>query len=360
MSLSTNRIVNFSAGPSAMPLECIEQAREDIVNLAGSGIGVFEHSHRGPEFTAVIEAAEAGIRRNMAIPDGYKVLFLTGGATQQFFQVPMNLLKGGTANYHDTGSWSAKAIKEAKRFGTVNVAASSKEDNYTHIPKSCNCTDGGVYTHFTSNNTIFGTQYRTEPECAAPLVCDASSDIMSRVIDVSKYGIIYAGAQKNLGPAGVTLVIIREDLVNAGTEDIPPHLQYRTHAEAGSLSNTPPCFPIYFVGLVMDWIERQGGVAALEKINEEKAAVLYDFLDSSDYWKTPVAKQDRSRMNVVFRLGDEAQEKQLIAEAKAAGFSGIKGHRSVGGMRASIYNAIPKKDVESFVDFLREFEKKNG
>lgn len=357
---AAHRIVNFSAGPSALPLEVIEEAREGMISLAGSGVGICEHSHRSKEFTKVIEEAEADLRSLMGIPDGYEVLFLTGGASQQFFQVPMNLLKGGFANYLDTGSWSSKAIKEAKRFGEVHVACSSKADNYTHIPAQVDLKPGAAYTHFTSNNTIFGTQFAAEPPAEGPLVVDASSDILSRRIDASKYGLIYAGAQKNLGPAGVTLVVIRKDLVEAGDTDLPTMLQYRIHAENKSLYNTPPVFPIYVTGLMLKWLQRQGGVDGIQKANERKADLLYGALDASSFYRAPVAAGSRSRMNVVFRLPTEELEAKMVKDALAAGFSAIKGHRSAGGIRISMYNAIPYEAVESFVSFMKEFEAANG
>lgn len=343
-----------------MPVEVLEEARENLLCLGDSGIGVMEHSHRGKDFVAILNQTEALVRELMGLNDDFGVVFLSGGASSQFYQIPMNFLNGGTANYLDTGTWSAKAIKEAKPFGTVNIAASSKEDSYKSIPAVCNCADDAKYTHFTSNNTIAGTQFSKEPKCSSMLVCDASSDIMSRPVDIDKYAMIYGGAQKNLGPAGVTLVMIRKDFAEQGSKDIPTILQYRTPIAQESCYNTPPTFPVYMMGLVLKWIKKMGGLTAMAAHNQKKAGILYDCLDGSDFWTTPVAKDSRSLMNVVWRLPSEELEKQLIAEAQAAGFFGLKGHRSVGGLRASIYNAMPIEGVQGLVDYMKEFEKKNG
>ncbi len=352
---------NFSAGPAVLPVDVLEEARENLLSLGDTGIGIMEHSHRGKPFVAVLEEAERSAREVMSIPDDYAVLFLQGGASGQFFQVPMNFLQGGTADYLDTGSWSSKAIKEAKLFGTVNIAASSKDRNHTYIPTESSYTEGSKYTHFTSNNTIFGTQWKSEPEGAkSALVCDASSDICSRPIDVTKYGLIYAGAQKNLGPSGVTLAVIRKDLAESGPSDIPTIMQYRSQIANQSCYNTCPTFGIFMIGLVFKWIGRQGGLAAVQQHNEAKARVLYDCLDSSDFWNTPVEKDSRSLMNVVWRLPNEDLEKQLISDATAAGFDGLKGHRSVGGLRASIYNAMTQEGVSGLVDFMKEWERTHG
>jgi len=296
----------------------------------------------------------------MGIGDDHAVLFLQGGASHQFAMIPMNFLGGATANYIDTGVWSSKAIKEAKLFGNVNVSASSKDKNHTYIPSSWKHAADAKYTHFTSNNTIYGTQWRTEPDSAGPLVCDASSDICSRPIDVSKYALIYAGAQKNLGPSGVTLVVIRKDLAETGSKELPVILQYRTFVAEKSLYNTPSTFGIYIAGLVFKWILKNGGLTAMEKHNEAKAKLLYDCLDSSAYWRSPVEKAARSRMNVVWRLASEELEEKFIKESKAAGLDGLKGHRNVGGIRASIYNAMPMEGVQALVDFMKAFELKNG
>jgi phosphoserine aminotransferase len=359
-TLTTGRIANFNAGPSALPLEVLDEAREDMINFAGSGIGIMEHSHRGKEFVAVLHQTEADCREIMGLSDDFAVLFLTGGASSQFFSIPMNFLQGGTANYIDTGVWSSKAIKEAKAFGTVHVSATSKDTNYSYIPSQFNHAADAKYTHYTSNNTIYGSQFHAIPASDAPLVCDASSDIMCRPSDFSRHAMIYAGAQKNLGPAGCTLVVIRKDFMNSGSTTIPGMLQYRQHAENESCLNTPPTFVIYLMGRVFNWIKKQGGLAAIGKVNEQKAKLLYDLLDSSDFWRPNIRPDSRSIMNVTFRLATEELENKLAKEATAAGFAGIKGHRSAGGLRASIYNAVTLENVASFVDFLKEFERKNG
>jgi phosphoserine aminotransferase len=356
----TKRITNFSAGPACLPLEVVEEARDNLLSLGDSGLGIMEISHRSKAFRAIMEEAEANIRELLSLSDDWAVLFLTGGAQQQFFQVPMNLLPGKTATYLDTGAWSSKAIKQAQRFGEVHVGCSSKDDNYTHIPKNFTVAPGSAYLHYTSNNTIFGTQYKTEPTADCPLVCDASSDIFSREIDVEKYGLIYAGAQKNAGTAGTTLVMIRKDFAEQGVSDIPELLQYRQQIEQQSMYNTSPTFPIYVSHLVMRWLKTNGGVAAMETRNKAKADAMYALLDSSDFYTTPVAVEDRSTMNPVFRLANTDLEPKLIEQATAAGFDGVKGHRSVGGLRVSMYNAITLDEVEAFCSFLRDFEQKNG
>jgi phosphoserine aminotransferase len=360
MATATHRIVNFSAGPAILPAEVMEEVALSLRDLAGTGIGVAEHSHRGKAITAVLRQAEADCRELLGVGDEFAVVFTTGGASSQFFVVPQNFLQGGTANYIDTGVWSSKAIKEAKAFGNVHLASTSKAEGYTHIPKTHDFAPGAAYTHYTSNNTIYGTQFHADLASDSPVVCDASSDMMSRPLDMSRYAMIYAGAQKNLGPAGVTLVVVRRDFAEKGAKNIPAMLQYRTHIEGENTYNTPPVLPIYIMGLVFKWLKKNGGLAAMAAHNQRKAAVLYNLLDSSDFWRTPAAKADRSLMNVVFRLGTEELEAKLISEAKAAGFDGIKGHRSAGGLRASIYNAMPVESVESFVSFLREFERTNG
>jgi phosphoserine aminotransferase len=309
----------------------------------------------------VLQETIADCRTLASIPDNYHVLFLQGGASLQFAMAPMNLLaKDRTADYLVTGAWSQKAASEAKPFGNVHEAASSKDRNFCYIPKTAKYSDKPAYVHFTSNNTIFGTQWANDPETPAgvPVVCDASSDIFSRPIDVSKYALIYAGAQKNLGPSGVTLVIIRDDLVQAGPKDIPTMLQYRTHSENDSCYNTPPTFGIYLMGRVFKWLLNQGGLAAIEKVNREKAGKLYAYLDQSQLFKPTADKDSRSQMNVTFVTGDEGIDKEFVGAATKAGFDGLKGHRSVGGMRASIYNAFPKAGVEALVGFLRDFEQK--
>lgn len=354
-----NRIFNFSAGPAVLPREVLEEAREGLLDLAGTGIGVMEHSHRGKAFTAVLHQTIADCRKLANIPDNYQVLFLQGGASSQFFMLPMNFLNAGeTADYLVTGAWSKKALSDAKRYGNTHVACTSEDRNFCYIPDSITYSDSPKYVHFTSNNTIFGTQFRAEPTPPAgvPLVCDASSDIFSRPLDVSKYGMIYAGAQKNLGPSGCTLVIIRDDLVQAGNSDLPVMLQYRTHAENESCYNTPPTFGIYVMGLVFQWILKRGGLAAMQEHNAHKAGILYDYLDGSSLFSATADVGSRSLMNVPFVTGSADLDKQFLMEATAAGFDGLKGHRSVGGMRASIYNAFPTEGVEELVKFMQDFE----
>lgn len=358
----SERIYNFSAGPAVLPEHVLRKTQAALWDLDGSGIGVMEHSHRSPEFSAVIQRAEATCRSLAGIPDDYRVLFLQGGASSQFFMVPMNLLAADrSADYLNTGVWSEKAIKEAKRFGSVHIAASSKDDGFRYIPTTARYSDNPVYVHFTSNNTIFGTEFATIPEVPAeiPLVCDASSDIFSRPIDIGKYALIYAGAQKNLGPAGVTVVIIRDDLVAQGARDLPTMLQYRTHAESGSLFNTPPVLAIYVIGEVLAWIRDFGGLAAMAEYNRAKAQVIYDFLDESMMFHGTVRSDSRSMMNICFRATTEELEAQFLTEAKRRGLSGLAGHRSVGGMRASVYNAFPKEGCDALVAFMKEFERLN-
>ena len=354
-----NRIYNFSAGPAVMPVEVLEEARENMLSLGKTGIGVMEHSHRGKAFVAVAEQAEADCRALAGIPDDYSVLFLQGGASTQFFMVPMNFLTPETcADYLVTGSWSEKAVKEAKLFGKTHVACSSQDRNFCYIPDSVTYSDQPAYVHFTSNNTIFGTQFATEPTgpSGVPLVCDASSDIFSRPLEISKYGIIYAGAQKNLGPSGVTLVIMRKDLIEKGPKTLPAMLQYRTHAANDSMYNTPPTFGIYAMGLIFKWIQKQGGLAGIAQHNQAKAQPLYDFLDQSQLFKATADVGSRSLMNVCFVTGNEEIDAKFISAAKAEGFDGLKGHRSVGGMRASIYNAFPAEGVAALVQFMKDFE----
>lgn len=355
-----SRIYNFSAGPAVLPEPVLKEAQEALWDLNGTGIGVAEHSHRGKAFDAVLQETVADCRKLAGIPDNYKILFLQGGASLQFAMLPMNLLgKDQTADYLITGAWAEKAAKDAKRYGGVHEACSSADKNFSYIPSTAKYSAAPRYVHFTSNNTIFGTQFRSEPTPPAgvPLICDASSDIFSRPIDVSKYAVIYAGAQKNLGPSGVTLVIIRDDLVQQGSKDLPVMLQYRTHAENDSCYNTPPTFGIYLMGRVFKWLLNLGGLAAIEKQNEAKAQLLYSYLDQSRLFKPTTEKESRSRMNVTFVTGDEGIDKEFISAATKAGFDGLKGHRSVGGMRASIYNAFPAAGVAALVDFMRDFER---
>ena len=354
----TERIINFSAGPAVLPVEVLEEARENLLSLGNTGIGIMEHSHRGKAYMAVHEEAEALCRELASIPSEYRVLFVQGGASLQFAMVPMNLLgTGRTADYLVTGAWSQKAVAEAQKYGNVHVACSSEDRNFSYIPETCQYSAAPAYVHYTSNNTIFGTEFAAEPvDPPAPLICDASSDIFSRPIDVSKYGMIYGGAQKNLGPSGVTLVIMRDDLVQQGPTSLATMLQYRTHADESSLYNTPPTFGIYVMGLVFKWIRKQGGLAGVERTNREKAGKLYQYLDGSRLFKATAEPGSRSLMNITFVTGDPALDEKFIALAQKAGLSGLKGHRSVGGMRASLYNAFPASGVDTLVEIMRSFE----
>ena len=352
------RIFNFSAGPAVLPVEVLEEARDALLSLGDTGIGILEHSHRGKAFVAVYEETEALCRELGGIPSNYKVLFLQGGASSQFFMIPMNLLTPETtADYLVTGAWSQSAVKEAQKFGKVNIACTSEDKNFSYIPATATFTPGAAYAHFTSNNTIFGTQFSAPPAYAGDcLIVDASSDIYSRPIDVAKYGLIYAGAQKNLGPAGVTLVIVRDDIVERGPATLPTMLQYRTHAKNQSMYNTPPTFGIYLMGLVFKWIKKQGGLAAMETINRNKALKLYRYLDSSRVFKATAATDSRSMMNVTFVTGKPELDEKFIKVSQKAGLDGLKGHRSVGGMRASIYNAFPSEGVDALIEVMRAFE----
>ncbi len=354
-------VYNFSAGPAVLPKKVMERAQAEFCNYKDSGCGVMELSHRGKLYEPIIQRAEANVRELMNISDDYAVLFIQGGASMQFAMLAMNLLNGGTANYADTGVWGAKAAKEAKLFGNVNICCSSKESKYDHIPAfdTWNLVDNAAYLHITSNNTVAGTQYRVFPKTDAPLIADMSSDIMSRVIDVNEFGLIYAGAQKNLGPSGVALVIIRKDLMERVQATVPTMLRYTTYFENGSMFNTPPTYSVYMLALVTDYFKELGGIAAIEKINEKKAAMLYDYLDSTSFYNTPVQKDSRSLMNVVFRTPSDELDAKFVAEARANGLTDLKGHRLVGGCRASIYNAMPVEGVEALIKFMKEFEKAN-
>jgi len=364
MTTATKRIYNFAAGPAVLPVPVLEEAQRDLVALPGVGMSVMEISHRSKTFEAIIQGAEADMRTIGGIPDNYKVLFLQGGASLQFSMVPMNLLTpGATADYIVTGDWAKKAMKEAKRVGATNVAASTEGGNFKRIPKQSELklTSGAAYVHMTSNNTIHGTEWHDRPTVGAvPLVCDASSDIFSRPIDVKSYGLIYAGAQKNLGPSGVTVVIVRDDLLARSADTLPTMLNYKTQADNGSMYNTPPAFGIYILRLVMKWLIAQGGLKAIQAVNERKAKILYDELDRTAFWQPHADKDSRSLMNVTFKLATEELDARFAKEATAAGLDGLKGHRSVGGMRASIYNAFPEDGVKALVEFMKEFERKNG
>ena len=356
---------NFSAGPAMLPREVMKKAQEEFCNYRNSGSGIMELSHRGSLFTEVIERAEQNIRDLMNISDDYAVIFVQGGASMQFCMIPMNLLPAGaTADYADTGVWGAKAAKEAKLFGNVNLACSSKETKYDHIPAfgEWKRTAGAAYLHITSNNTVAGTQYHQFPEVidGVPMLADMSSDIMSRKFDMNKFAMIYAGAQKNLGPSGVAVCVIRKDLIASTPANVPTMLRYETYTANNSLYNTPPTYGIYMIALVTDWIKEIGGIEAIEKINNAKASALYAAIDGSDgYYRNPVQKDSRSRMNVVFRLPNEELEAKFVKEAKAAGMIGLKGHRSVGGIRASLYNAVPMEGVEKLINFMNDFKKNN-
>ncbi|HQR33678.1 MAG TPA: 3-phosphoserine/phosphohydroxythreonine transaminase [Blastocatellia bacterium] len=362
----SERIFNFSAGPAVLPEPVLKQAQRDLFALPGVGMSVLEISHRSATFEQIIAEAEADLRKLVGIPDNYKVLFLQGGASLQFTTIPMNLLpKGASADYILTGSWGQAAIKEAKKLGTVREAATTADTNFNRLPKSeeVKFDPNAAYVHYTSNETIFGVEFNDEPNVGdVPLVCDMSSDFISRPIDVSKYGLIYAGAQKNAGPAGATIVIIREDLLNRVPENLPATLDYKNLVKNGSMYNTPPCFAIYICGLVFKWaLNDIGGLEKVQAMNREKAAVLYKAIDASDNYYRGHAEADcRSQMNVTFRLPSEDLEKKFIKEATAAGLDGLKGHRSVGGLRASIYNAFPKAGVEKLVEFMADFQKNNG
>lgn len=357
------RIYNFNAGPAAMPLSVLEKARSEMLNIAGSGMSVMEMSHRSKEFQAIAEQAEAGIRRLMQIPEDYAVLFLQGGASLQFAMVPMNLRRPGkSADYVDTGSWAAKAYREAGITGSANLAWSGKGEGYARIPKDgeLKLLPDAEYVHICSNETIGGIRWVQFPETAAPLVVDMSSEILSRKVDVSRFGLVYAGAQKNLGPSGLALVILRKDLADRAPENTPIFLRYATHITDRSMYNTPNTWGIYLVKLICEAMESQGGVEQIQKVNEEKAARLYGTIDSSGFWRSPVEKESRSIMNVVWRLPNEALEEQFVSQAKKADLIGLKGHRSVGGIRASLYNAVSLEAVDALVSFMKEFERKNG
>ena len=358
------RIFNFSAGPAVLPLEVLEEAQRDLLALPGVGMSILEISHRSKPFDEVIEGCEADLRKLANIPDNYHVLFLQGGASLQFSMVPMNLLPaGGSADYIVTGAWSQKAVKEAKRVGGVKIAATTEAENFARVPKQdeLKLDPAAAYVHFTTNNTIFGTEFHYVPNVGAvPLVGDTSSDMFSRPIDVSKYALIYAGAQKNLAPAGLTLVIVRNDMLERTPSSLPTMMQYRVHAENKSMYNTPPVFSIYIMRLVMKWLLKEGGLAAIDKHNARKADKLYAEIDRTGFYRAHAQKDSRSRMNVTFRLPSEDLEKKFAKEATAAGLDGLQGHRSVGGMRASIYNAFPEAGVDALVAFMREFERQHG
>ena len=356
------RIFNFSAGPAVMPLEVLQQAKEEMLDWQGSGMSVMEMSHRGKEFMSIAAKVEADLRELAGIPTNYKVLFLSGGASTQFTMVPMNLLRGRKcASYINTGEWSKKAIQEAGKYCTVNVAASAADKNFTYVPAQDTWTldPDAAYVHYTPNETIGGVEFSQVPDLPSgdtiPLVADMSSSILSRPLDVSRFGLIYAGAQKNLGPAGLVIVIVREDLLGQAMPGTPTMLDYKIHADNDSMYNTPPAYAMYMTGLVLEWLKRQGGLAAMEQINIAKAKILYDLLDNTGFYQCPVARPDRSRMNVPFTLQDAALDAEFLKQAQARGLVQLKGHRSVGGMRASIYNAMPLAGVTALAEFMQEF-----
>jgi len=356
-----SRIFNFSAGPAMLPAEVLSRAGDEITDWHGSGMGVMEMSHRGKEFIGIHAEAEKDLRELLAIPANYKVLFLQGGATLQFAQIPMNLLRGkAKADYVNTGEWSKKAIKEAKQYCDVHIAASSEDKNFTYAPKSWNVRPDTAYVHYCSNETIGGVEYHAVPSASVPLVADASSHFLSRPMDVSKFGLIYAGAQKNAGPAGLTFVIVRDDLIGQVLKGTPSVMDYKAQADADSMLNTCATYSIYVAGLVFKWLKQLGGLPEIEKRNIAKAKLLYDYLDGSKFFKSVVAKEDRSRMNVPFKLANEALDGEFLKGAEKQGMVQLKGHRAVGGMRASIYNAMPIEGVQRLVDYMKDFEKKHG
>lgn len=357
------RVFNFSAGPATLPLPVLKKAQEELLNYRGAGMSILEMSHRSKVFDEINNRAADNVKKVGGLGDDYTVLFLQGGATGQFAAVPLNLAqKGKPALYVNTGSWSKKAIAEARKLGIEQkVVATSEDQKFNYIPEKISFEENGSYLHITSNNTIFGTQWQNFPETGdMPLVADMSSDIFCRKLDHTQFGLIYAGAQKNAGPAGVTIVIIRNHLLERSHDDIPTILNYKIYAEKNSLYNTPNCFGIYIVNMIMEWILDQGGLEAVEKVNRQKAELLYEAIESTDFYRGTVRKDSRSLMNVTYRLPSEELEKKFVAEATEQGLSGLKGHRSVGGIRASIYNAMPQEGVQALVDFMKEFEKKNG
>jgi phosphoserine aminotransferase len=357
------RLFNFSAGPGCLPEVVLEEARENLLSLGNTGIGILECSHRSKAFEAINAGTEALLKKLLGVPDDFSIMFLQGGASTQFSMIPMNILAADqTADYIVTGAWAQKAVKEAKLFGKTHIASSSEDRNFCYLPKTQNYSASPAYIHYTSNNTIFGTQFATEPTTPTgiPVVCDASSDICSRPLDMTKYDLIYAGAQKNLGPSGVTIVIMKNELIEKAPKNLPTMSQYRTHAKEHSMYNTPPTFGIYIVGLVLKWIDSLGGLEKVEQINKHKAGLLYTYLEQSKLFNATADKDSRSLMNVTFVTGKEDLDTKFCKEATAAGFDGLKGHRSVGGMRASIYNAFPTKGVEQLVQFMQDFEAKNA
>lgn len=357
------RVYNFSAGPAALPEEVLKQAQEEMLDWQGTGMSVMEMSHRGKAYISIAEKAEADLRDLMQIPDNYKVLFLQGGASSQFAMVPINLMGGNRkADYVLTGQWSKKAISEAKRYGDINVVASSEDSHFTSVPAQSewNLSADAAYLHYTPNETIVGVEFPFVPEVDVPLVADMSSNILSKPIDVSQYGIIYAGAQKNIGPAGLTIVIVRDDLMGKPLDGMPTMMDYKIHADNDSMYNTPPTYSWYLAGLVFEWLKGKGGLAGMEEINRRKAGKLYAAIEASSFYSNPVDESCRSLMNVPFILADASLDDAFLKGAEAVGLSTLKGHRSVGGMRASIYNAMPEAGVDALIDYMKDFEKQHG
>lgn len=356
-----NRIFNFSAGPSQLPLEVLKKAQAQMLNYEGSGMSVMEMSHRSKVYDDIIVKTQAALRRVMNIPENYKVLFLQGGATSQFSMIPLNLMKNDKADYIVTGNFANNAYKEAQKYGTINLAGSSKDKNFTYIPKQeeLNLSDDADYVYICANNTIYGTEWKYVPETDKVVVADMSSNILSKPIDVTKYGLIFAGAQKNMGCAGLTVVIVREDLIGECKPFTPVMMDYKIQADKDSMYNTPPTYAIYILGLVLEWIENLGGLEVMQKMNEAKAQKLYDYIDASDFYNNPVNKEDRSIMNVVFTSPNADLDAKFAKESAAAGMSNLKGHRSVGGMRASIYNAMPMEGIDTLIEFMKKFEAEN-
>lgn len=355
------RIYNFNPGPATLPLSALEKAKEEFLDYKGTGMSILETSHRSPEFEQVMADTQSLFKELLGIPDNYHILFLGGGASTQFAMIAMNFIPdGGSADYINTGTWSTKAIKEAEIIAKCNVAASSEDKNFCYIPRDFNLDSDAAYVHFTSNNTIKGTQWHDWPSTDKPLVCDMSSDILCRKLDVSKFAMIYAGAQKNLGPSGVTVIILKDEFAQTAKQGLPTMLSYGTHIKKNSLFNTPPVFPIYMTKLVLEWVREQGGLGKVEEINRKKADMVYAAMDESGgYYKGTAEKESRSIMNLTMRMENEDLEKKFIADAKAAGLHGLKGHRSVGGIRASMYNAFPLEGAEKLVDFMKEFKQIN-
>ncbi|HVV68982.1 MAG TPA: 3-phosphoserine/phosphohydroxythreonine transaminase [Gammaproteobacteria bacterium] len=358
------RVYNFNPGPATLPEAVLKQAQDELLNWQGQGLSVLEISHHDPAFLKMVETAEADFRELLAIPENYKVLFLQGGARSQFSMVPLNLLRGKTsADYLDVGIWSKMALTEASRYCNVNIVASGEKQNYISIPEesSWHCDPNAAYLHYADNETVNGLEFSKIPKITeVPLVADMSSNILSRAIDISRFGLIYASAQKNAGPAGLTLVIVREDLLGQALPITPTMFNYKVHADAHSIYNTPPTFIWYMVGLTFKWLKQQGGVSAIEKINQRKSEKLYHFIDNNDFYSNPVDKRYRSRMNVVFRLANENLNALFLQEANAAGLAGLKGHKLVGGMRASIYNPMPEAGIDALISFMQDFARRNG